>query len=1063
MRDSSPLIRRTTKIFLELIGALIAGIALLAGFLAWRLVYEGPIHLRFLAPYVERAIAEHNHDFRVGIEDMVLTWAGWPRGLDLRAVNLHVQDRQARDLAVLPQVSITLSIPALLHGLPAPSKVEVLAPHLTLLRQRDGTIMFGIQKLDESAASTGSGNQGPSLARIIEESLSESDPNQSAGYLRSIAVIDGKVAIDDRSAGMQWQAQHVNFSIARNADATLGGSLSAALPQFGTPALATATLNIDPRSGAIAVDTAFQGLELASLGLLESGLTGLVNSDVVLSGRMNTHLGMDGAMGPVDFQVNTANGSLDLGATLKQPLPVQLMQATGRVDVGHDLLHLEKLALDIGGPTIEVAGDVDGLMNGTASDGGAPLAKVTLKAAKYPAEWMDRYWPNGAAANTRAWIVPNITKGMVDHVSVALAMRLPDDAPAKVESMKGEMAASGLTIHYFRPLPPITDGAATATFDSKSFNVDIVAGHVDNIKIEKGAAHITGLDAKDQLITVGGDVSSSLTDALLLIDNPRLGYPTKLGLKPANSSGDSHAKLEFSFPAEKDLTIERVKINVDGVTQHVAMKPARFGQDVTDGTLTMHLNQDGMRVTGPVVYAGMPLDIEWTEDFRDNVDVRETFAAKGKTTSEGRALVGYDFRPWLDGPGDTALKFTRHADGRGVLDTSFDLTDALLALDFAKWRKPAGQPAKGSLTLNLARDRVIDMQNISVEGQGVSLAGAAVFTPDGKSIAKLTLKKAQFGKSSLSDLAVDFTNHATAITIGGGILDVEPWMDERSKPVSTAELDQEELKPQRPLSVAGKLAQVRLSEGETLGNASFDLRHDPIWWDKIFFSGNLPGGAPLTFDYGPDGAGTHRLKVKTDDAGAAFRALGIYGSIKGGQLTVTGAAKDDAPHRAIEGEMKMTSFRLLHTPFAVRFLSVAALTGLVDALTGEGFLFAGASAKFTKTRGRIDVRDFHSAGPSIGLTSRGTIDLDASTVDLKGALVPAYALNSILGNIPIIGEWLQGGKGEGLFSATYSIHGDLNEPKIEVNGWSALAPGFIRNLFSGENTAPFEPKPRSNK
>jgi uncharacterized protein YhdP len=156
----------------------------------------------------------------------------------------------------------------------------------------------------------------------------------------------------------------------------------------------------------------------------------------------------------------------------------------------------------------------------------------------------------------------------------------------------------------------------------------------------------------------------------------------------------------------------------------------------------------------------------------------------------------------------------------------------------------------------------------------------------------------------------------------------------------------------------------------------------------------------------------------------------------------------------MRGQMKMTSFRLVHTPFAVRFLSVAALTGLVDALTGEGFLFAGASAKFAKTRGKVDVSDFRTAGPSIGLTSKGSIDMDANTIDLKGALVPAYALNSILGNIPIIGEWIQGGKGEGLFSATYSIEGDLNEPKIDVNGWSALAPGFIRNLFEGEDTAP---------
>jgi hypothetical protein len=494
--------------------------------------------------------------------------------------------------------------------------------------------------------------------------------------------------------------------------------------------------------------------------------------------------------------------------------------------------------------------------------------------------------------------------------------------------------------------------------------------------------------------------------------------------------------------------------------QHVAMKKIRFGQDVTDGNLALKLDQNGMRVTGPVTYAGADLDIDWTEVFADKADVVETFGAKGRTSTGSRALVGYDFRPWVDGPSDVDLKFTRHADGRGLLQASFDLKDAVLAMDFLKWRKAAGIPAKGALNLRLNGDHPIDITDLAIAGDGFAIAGGATFSPDGKSIGRLSLKSAKFAKSAITDLTADFTDQATTVSVGGGVMDVEPWMAERDKPVTTAQLDAEELKPQRAYSIAGTLSQVRISEGDTMTNVTFDLRHDPIWWDKIYFNGLLPGGAPLLFNYASSGQGTHRLSVKTDDAGGAFKTLGIYDSIKGGKLTITGEAKDDAPHRAMTGQMDMTSFRLLHTPFAVRFLSVAALTGLVDALTGEGFLFAGASAKFTKTRGRVDVADFHSAGPSIGLTSKGSIDMDANTIDLKGALVPAYAFNSILGHIPIIGEFLQGGKGEGLFSATYSISGALSEPKIDVNGWSALAPGFLRNMFDGNTADDLSAPPR---
>jgi hypothetical protein len=1058
------LIRRTTKIALEVLGALLAGIALLVGFLAWRLIYEGPIHMAFLAPYVERSIAEANSDFEVQIEDTVLTWAGWPRGLDLRAVNLHVKDRQKRDLAVLPQVSLTLSARAMMRGLIAPSKVEILSPDLKLRRRADGVLMFGLQTLDQGPQANAAAM--PSPAEVIEELLDDSDPDRSVGYLRSISIVNGKVAIDDRSAGMVWAANDLNFEISRKDDATLGGTLSADLPQFGAPALAQASIVIDPKASTVQVDTAFQGLDIAALGLIEPKLAELSNSEVVLSGRMNTKGPIGGGVpGPIDFQVNTANGTLNLPGRIKEPVPLKLMQATGRIDFSKDVFHLEKLSLDIGGPTIEATADVDGALSGAASDGGAPLLKLALKAEKFPASWMDRYWPEGAAGNTRDWLVPNIPDGMVESVNADLVMRLPSEAggPAKVETLKGAMSTSGLTVHYLRPMPPITDGVATATFDQDSFDATITGGRVGDIKLQKGDLHITGLDVEDQFIKVGGDVASSLSDALKLLDHPRLGYAAKLGLKPEEAGGEAQASIFFDFPAEKSLTFARVKIAVDAKVQHVALKRIRFGQDVTDGTLDLKLDQNGMVVSGPVTYAGSDLDIQWRQEFGDKVDVRESFQAKGKTSTGSRALVGYDFRPWVDGPADVALKFSRRDDGRGLLEANFDLKDAVLAMDFLKWRKPAGTPAQGALKLNLDGDRPLDISDLAIDGEGFSIGGGATFAPDGGSIAKLALKKANIGKSAITDLVADFSNNATKVSVGGGIMDVEPWMVERDQPVTPAELDADEQKPQKPYSIAGQLAKVRLSEGDELTNITFDIRHDPIWWDKIYFNGTLPSGVPIVFSYAPKPEdGTHRLQVETDDGGGAFKTLGIYDSIKGGKLKITGVVGDNVPHRPMQGQMRMTSFRLLHTPFAVRFLSVATLTGLVDSLTGEGFLFAGASAKFAKTRGKVEVSDFRSAGPSIGLTSKGTIDMDANRIDLKGALVPAYALNSILGNIPVIGEFLQGGEGEGMFSATYAISGDLSEPKIAVNGWSALAPGFIRNLFEGENTAPLEER-KSNR
>jgi hypothetical protein len=225
------------------------------------------------------------------------------------------------------------------------------------------------------------------------------------------------------------------------------------------------------------------------------------------------------------------------------------------------------------------------------------------------------------------------------------------------------------------------------------------------------------------------------------------------------------------------------------------------------------------------------------------------------------------------------------------------------------------------------------------------------------------------------------------------------------------------------------------------------LRHDAEWWDEIVLGATLPGGKPLQVRYEPRPEGRHKLAVDSPDAGAVLRAFGIFDTVVGGTLEIRGTAKDSVPDRPLEGNAEIRDFRLVRAPVLARLLSIATLTGLVDVLTGEGFLFTRFTGEFTKTGGRLDIPLARAYGPSIGLTATGTADFDADTVDVQGTIVPAYAINSLLGNIPIIGELLMGGKGQGLFAATYKATGSLDEPDISVNPLAALAPGFLRGLF----------------
>ncbi|HEV8390171.1 MAG TPA: AsmA-like C-terminal domain-containing protein [Dongiaceae bacterium] len=1046
------MILRAGRIALEALGALLAGIAVIAGFIAYRLAYEGPIHLSFLKPYVEEALNRPGADFQFVIQDTVLAWAGWERTLDIRGVGVKIEDSAGRELASVPELGFGLSGAALFRGLVAPSRIELFRPELALGRSENGDFRFGNKLISGSEAVADTPNPQTGVVNaLVQELLEAPDPDKRTGYLAEAAIYSGTVTIDDRHAGNVWKAENVEVHLERG-ERGVAGTFKASVPQFGDPARIGGDVLLPWGGDRFEIDARLQRFSASSIGLIETGLAILANANIFLEGDAHTIISRTGEIGVTEFSLSGSNGEIALPELMKAPLPVKTLSAKGRVDPDRDLISLDSLSLDIDGPTFELTGEGDGFLGGRATDDGAPLLTATLKGNGIDWKQLDGWWPETVAADARGWLISNITSGLVEDLDAKTRIRFAkgEKPSAVVEELGGTFKAHDLTVHYLRPMPPIEHGVATATFDAKRFAANIQGGDVGNIKLGKGDLLITGLDQKDQFIKVGGDISSPMQDALALLDHPRLGYTSKLGLKPESSSGDVATHIQFDFPAEKDLTFAKVKIGVTATMTNVGLQKAMFDQDVTEGNLELALSQNGMRITGPLKFGGIPLDLQWLENFTDDAKFEQQIRAIGVVNAEQRAAFGYETRPFFDGPAKTDLTYITYPGGRGRIDATFDLTQSVVAFEFAKWSKPAGEPGQGKLAVEMRDKRIMSIPLFEVTAGDLKTAGKIDFDQN-STPTLVTMPSLRYGKNALDNVGVAFKGDLIEVAIAGGDVDVEPWMEPDGPPKDDATLAREENETQRPFRlVAPSLKSVRIGEGRELQNVKVELYHDPMWWDVIDVSATLPGGAPLRVTYRPGdpGSGEHRLSAETSDAGAALRALDIYDSIKGGTLKVTGKVKDDEPRRPLRGRMDSSSFRLVNTPFFVRFLSVAALTGLVDVLSGEGFYFDGASARFTKTMGTIEVKKFRSAGPSIGLTSSGTIDLDRQKIDLTGVIVPAYAINSILGNIPLLGPLLQGGPGEGLFSAAYKISGDLPEPKIDVNPWTALAPGFLRDIFT---------------
>ena len=183
------------------------------------------------------------------------------------------------------------------------------------------------------------------------------------------------------------------------------------------------------------------------------------------------------------------------------------------------------------------------------------------------------------------------------------------------------------------------------------------------------------------------------------------------------------------------------------------------------------------------------------------------------------------------------------------------------------------------------------------------------------------------------------------------------------------------------------------------------------------------------------------------DAGELLRDFDYIHTMQGGSLSVQAHYDDGQPGRPLAGTATIEDFRIRSAPPLAKLLQAMTLYGLVEVMQGPGLGFSKLVAPFRVADHALELNDARAFSPSLGLTAKGRLDLTAERIDMQGTIVPAYFFNALLGNVPLIGRLFSPERGGGVFAASYTLRGPLNDPDVFVNPLTALTPGFLRGVF----------------
>jgi hypothetical protein len=191
------------------------------------------------------------------------------------------------------------------------------------------------------------------------------------------------------------------------------------------------------------------------------------------------------------------------------------------------------------------------------------------------------------------------------------------------------------------------------------------------------------------------------------------------------------------------------------------------------------------------------------------------------------------------------------------------------------------------------------------------------------------------------------------------------------------------------------------------------------------------------------GIDTRTIDIKTQNAGRLFAGMGIFDDLQNGNLTMNLTQNANIT----KGKINIRNGTILKSPLMAKLLSLASLTGILDRLNSRGLSVDKTTLDLKKIDDILHFTNGSIHGSAIGISFQGQHHLETKILNIYGTLIPFYGLNSILSEIPILGELTSSRTTEGLVGMSYKIDGRSDNPKISVNPLSILTLGILRRIF----------------
>jgi uncharacterized protein DUF3971 len=1018
---------------------LVALVAVLTTAVALRLL-AGPIDIDFLRERIGQEFDTPAGKVRIHADRVFVEWSSLRQPMRLVLSGLKVTNSADQVIATAPSIALSFEPRVVIRGQLLPTAIVVSEPTLDADITREGGMLH--QVLAKTDATS---NGGEVVDLLIDQLLAEPNHSSLLGQLDTVLVERAKVTLRDVPSGVLWVAPNAQARLKRDA----AGVIISASARFQSPTtpIDAALSGIYSRDRSrISAEAKLDGLSPAMLADLSPDAAILRGIDMALSSRLQIEASGKGEIRTVTLDVTGGDGRLTLPGILPVSHKVRSVQAHALIDATQHTARIDRVDLEVGAAKVHVAGNGRRTEQGQVFTGRAEVTGI-------PIDGLGNYWPLEFAAGGRAWALANLNDGTLD-VAAEFGLSTPghDLAELTVDRIAAYLDYRGMTVHYMPHMPELRQVSGKARYEGGSLHFDVAGGTAVNLAVAGATIDLTGLDAPPpQQATIRMPIKGTAPAVIALLARPKLGLPRDVLYDPKRLGGDVAIELTLAFPLLSALTVADIDIKAEAALSGFSLKNAIGNVDLTDAVARVIYAGSQLNVAGTGKLDGNLVDISWRELFGAKPAFRQRYELKGTIPTSLIAKAGFASpEPYVTGPLNvTGLQYQVAPNGQGDLKLHVDLKGAKAAFAPLEWIKEAGTDGALNLGLKINPGGKLASAEFDGKGAGLTLKGQVQFGAE-NAVQEIAFSQFALGRS---DLAIDWKRAPGRVDISlkGRSLELAKVRQAlkgrddfaKAQPGGAAATAHESSR------VSVQIDQVLVKRG-SLGalRGQLEMAGERLASADL----SMTSGKGATFRVQRNGGG-REVAFYVADFGLLLREAGWLDGLIGGYLDFRGRFNDAVANSPLAGALKLGPYRMQKvTPRS----DVDSLNSTIDGLNRAGDAlqqFDGLDAQISKVGDRVDVKNGRTSGKSIGLTTAGTLNLGNDTAKLRGVVVPGFALNNLLSNVPLLGPLLTGGKNAGLFAITYTLEGPFDDLKSDINMMSALTPGALREIF---NSTPVE-------